>query len=339
MTSNILITGATGFIGSHILLAALASGHRVRYTARSEDKAKRTSSNPAVQALAGGRLSSVIIPDLSADGAFDDALQGITHVIHVASPVPWPNLDPLKDIFEPMLKINSELLASALKTPSVQRIVITSSVSGVLGLKPPTTRTTASARALLPSPLPTFESPAEGYTAGKVAALHEADEFMRVRRPHFTLAHVTPGFVFGRNRIGPEVETSNRYLLAGLRGGEPPYPLFDACVHIDDLADLHLRAVLLPPPGSAAAADEAALPADFGAAIKVDYDQTFGYVEEAFPKAVAAGVFKKGTITTFPIDWDSSESEKLLGRKFQDYKTMVLDVAGQYLEAFGVEKS
>ena len=120
MAGTIFITGATGLIGFRILLAALAAGHKVRYAARSDEKAKTVSSNAAVQKLApNGRLSPAIIPDFGADGAFDAALEGVTHVIHAGSPVPMPTFDPMTEIFEPTIRISAGLLSSALKTPSV----------------------------------------------------------------------------------------------------------------------------------------------------------------------------------------------------------------------------
>jgi nucleoside-diphosphate-sugar epimerase len=154
--STILITGATGLIGSHVVIAALTAGHNVRFTARSESKAQTVTSSPAIQKLAaGGRLSAVIIPDLSIDGAWETILQDVTHVIHVGSPVPWPTLDPLPEVFQPTLKMTSGLLAAALKTPSVQRVVTTSSIVAHLGLVPAATTVTANTRAPLPSPFST----------------------------------------------------------------------------------------------------------------------------------------------------------------------------------------
>lgn len=118
--ASILITGATGLIGFRILLLALEAGHNVRYTARSEEKARIVTFNPAVQKLApGDRLSSVIIPDFTVDGAFDSALQGVTHIIHAGSPVPDPANEPTTQVFQPTIKISlfsSVLLQSALKS-------------------------------------------------------------------------------------------------------------------------------------------------------------------------------------------------------------------------------
>jgi nucleoside-diphosphate-sugar epimerase len=104
MTATFLITGASGLIGFRILLVALAAGHNVRFTVRSEEKAKMVSSNRAIKELGittHDRLLPFIIPDQTAEGAFDSALQGVTHIIHAGSPVPVPTFDPVTEVYEP----------------------------------------------------------------------------------------------------------------------------------------------------------------------------------------------------------------------------------------------
>ncbi|KAI1773255.1 putative cinnamoyl-CoA reductase [Hypoxylon cercidicola] len=339
MSTTILITGATGLIGFRVLLAALAAGHKVRYTARSKDKASAVSSNPAVQKLApGDRLSSVVIPDFTVDGAFDSALQGATHVIHTGAPVPIPDFDPVTQIFQPTVKMSSNLLSSALKTPSVQRIVITSSVVANMGPIPPPTTVFASTRLPLPDPVPTaFDDVVEAYRVGKVVEIHNSDEFVKTRNPSFTIAHVMPGYVFGRNELALDAATmrtqnsSNMRLMAGMLGEELPTPIHGSFAHVDDVADAHLRVAFLDP--------QADGPTDFGIATEADYTTIFDHVEEAFPEAVAAGVFKRGKVPRIPMKYDSSDVERLLGRKLISFKSAVVDVAGQYLELLGMEKS
>lgn len=345
MTETFLITGATGLIGFHVLLAALAGGHTVRFTARSEDKAKGVLSNPAVQKLApGDRLSPIIIADMSVDGAFDSALQGVTHVIHIGSPVPYPELDPLTDVFQPMMKVVSGLLASAHRTPSVQRIVITSSIVANLGPVPPPTTVTAQTRIPLPSPFPeTFGSPFEAYVLGRMKSVHYAEEFMRERKPHFSLAHVVPSYVYGPNRLmaGGDIKafqtanSSNNFLIMAMRGINSPYPLHDIFAHVDDIAEVHVRVALLDPRD----AEARGLPVNFAVATKVDYDKVFGYVEKAYPKAVEAGILKSASIAPLPVQWGGSESEKLLGRKLRSFESAVVELVGQYLDILGVEKA
>ncbi|KAI0183883.1 putative cinnamoyl-CoA reductase [Xylaria flabelliformis] len=335
-----LITGTTGLIGFRILLAALEAGHIVQYTVRSEEKALVVTSNPAVQKLALGkdRLSSVIIPDLTVDGAFDAALQGVTHVIHAGSPVPSQAYEPTTQVFEPTVKISSGLLASALRTPSVQRVVITSSIVSNIPPGPPsTTPISASDRVPLPEQIPSaFDNVLEAYVFGKILELHNSDEFVKTHSPHFAVSHVVPGYVFGRNELALDAammqtqNSSNNFLMMGIMGGEPPFPVHDSFAHIDDVADVHMRVALL---------DSQEGRKDFGVATKVDFSTVFDHVKKAFPEAVAAGVFKMGKIPPLPVNYDSSETEKLLGRKFKTFENAVVDVAGQYLEKIGKNKA
>ncbi|KAI0466711.1 putative cinnamoyl-CoA reductase [Xylaria cf. heliscus] len=340
MTTTILITGATGLIGFRILVATLEAGHTVRYTVRSEEKAITVASNPAVVKLApGNRLSSAVIPDLTVDGAFDTALQGVTHVIHTGSPTPNPVYDPTTQVFQPTVKISSGLLTSALRTPSVRRVVITSSIASNLPPGPPTLiPVSASARVPLPDLVPgTFDHVYDAYMLGKQIELHNSDEFVRNRNPHFTISHVLPGYVFGRNELALDAammqtqNSSNNFLMMGMMGGEPPFPVHDGFAHIDDVADVHLRVAFMDP--------QAEGPKDFGIATKVDYNTIFDHVEKAFPKAVAAGVFKRGKVPPLPVNYDSGDAEKLLGRKFKTFETAVIDVASQYLDKINKDKA
>ncbi|OTA64195.1 cinnamoyl-CoA reductase [Hypoxylon sp. EC38] len=321
MAATILITGASGLIGFRILLGALAAGYNVRYTL-----------------ALGDRLSSIIIPDFGSDGAFDSALEGVTYIIHAGSPVPVPTYDPTTEVFQPTVKITSGLLCSALKTPSVQRVIITSSIVANLGLTPPPFPVTASTRVPLPKPIPsTFSSLFEAYITGKIVELHKTDEFVKTRNPHFTVSHVFPGYVFGRNELALDAtamqtqNSSNNLLMMGMVGGEWPFPIDGGFVHIDDLADLHLRNLFLE---SKKGESE-----DFGIATKVDFGTIFDHVEKAFPEAVKAGVFKRGNVPTLPLNYKSSDVERLLGRKLKTFESAVVDVAGQYLEKLGKEKA
>ncbi|KAI8629522.1 putative cinnamoyl-CoA reductase [Xylariaceae sp. FL1651] len=340
MTTLILITGATGLVGFRILLAALEAGHTVRYTVRSEERAQVVASNPAVERLApGNRLSAIVIPDFTVGGAFDTALQGVTHVIHAGSPVPVPTYDPATEVFQPTVKSAAVLLASALRAPSVRRVVITSSiVSNLPPGPPPTTPVSASARVPLPDPVPsTFDNVFEAYVLGKVVELHVSDEFVKTREPHFTVSHVAPGYVFGRNELALDAammqtqNSSNNFLMIGMIGRELPFPIHGGFAHVDDVADAHLRVAFLDPSGEQ--------PKDFGVSSKVDYSTIFDHVEKAFPGAVASGLFKRGKVPTLPLNYDSTNTEKLLGRKLITFDTAVADVASQYLEYVGKDKA
>ncbi|HMD42667.1 MAG TPA: NAD-dependent epimerase/dehydratase family protein [Candidatus Acidoferrum sp.] len=86
--STILVTGGSGFIGSHSILQLLAIGHQVRTTVRN---LKREGEVRAMLkeggAVPGDRLS-FIAADLENDAGWPEAVAGCEYVLHVASPLP-----------------------------------------------------------------------------------------------------------------------------------------------------------------------------------------------------------------------------------------------------------
>ena len=60
-------------------------------------------------------------------GSFKDAIAGARYVLHTASPVEFAPTDPIKQLIEPAVQGTAEVINTALATPSVQRIVLTSS--------------------------------------------------------------------------------------------------------------------------------------------------------------------------------------------------------------------
>lgn len=342
MAPIILITGATGLIGFQVLLTTLSAGHTVRCTVRSEAKAKIISSNPAIGKLSPGqRLSFAITPDICADGAYNTALEGISHVLHVGSPVPVPGRDPETEIYQPIVKSVESLLNSCLRTPSIQRVVITSSIVANMSPTPSANPTTikSSTRVQVKTPPSSFADVFEAYHLGKIVALNTADTFTRTKRPHFSISHVVPGYVFGRNPLATAPSkmltenSSNNLLMAFLTGVTLPGPFLGGAAHILDVAYLHLRVLLGPPSPSSYQSP------DIGLSSPVVYEDAFGYVEKRFPRAVQEGVFVRGAMATLPVGYEgSAEAERVLGGRLRDFENAVVEVAGQYLDLLGKEQ-
>jgi len=93
-TPLVLITGASGHLGFRTLVLALETGYRVVATIRKEEQAKKLSSKPSVLPYQD-KLTFAVVKDITAPGAFEEAMQGVTYVIHIASPIasPAPNAD------------------------------------------------------------------------------------------------------------------------------------------------------------------------------------------------------------------------------------------------------
>ncbi|RJE26172.1 hypothetical protein PHISCL_01522 [Aspergillus sclerotialis] len=64
---------------SSLVLVTGAKGLAVRFTARSEEKAQKVLSRPVAQSLeAEDRLSHVLIPNVSVEGAYKETLKGVS---------------------------------------------------------------------------------------------------------------------------------------------------------------------------------------------------------------------------------------------------------------------
>lgn len=73
--STILVTGANGFIASHVADQLLLAGYKVRGTARDEAKTKWV--QELFDAKYGrGKCEAVVVPDMAAKGAFDEVVKG-----------------------------------------------------------------------------------------------------------------------------------------------------------------------------------------------------------------------------------------------------------------------
>jgi uncharacterized protein YbjT (DUF2867 family) len=94
----VLVTGGSGHVGFRTLAFALATGYRVRAAVRSPEKAEQIKAAKSVQGHLD-KLEFVMVPDILADGAYDEAVKGVDFVLHVASPISFPVGDPKNDLW------------------------------------------------------------------------------------------------------------------------------------------------------------------------------------------------------------------------------------------------
>jgi uncharacterized protein YbjT (DUF2867 family) len=82
--SLILLSGATAFLAGHIANQFLKDGYRIRGTVRSLGKIQWF--QDFCDANYGkGRFEAVEVKDMAVEGAFDEAIKGVSGVCHTAS--------------------------------------------------------------------------------------------------------------------------------------------------------------------------------------------------------------------------------------------------------------
>lgn len=121
MTRMVLITGASGFIGTPLAQALAKQGWQVRGAAR----------NPAAVPAAGG-VERVALPDLAAPADWAPLLEGVSHVVHLAGIAHGPGSLP-DDLYT---RINAEAVGALADAARgrVERLVFVSSVRAQAGL-------------------------------------------------------------------------------------------------------------------------------------------------------------------------------------------------------------
>lgn len=78
----VLVTGATGFIGAHVVDELLRRGLKVRCATRSSRKGQALLE---ARAKHSSQLDIVLVEDFEEGGEFNEAVKGVEAVIHVAS--------------------------------------------------------------------------------------------------------------------------------------------------------------------------------------------------------------------------------------------------------------
>ena len=128
---RVCVTGAAGFIGGHVITDLLDDGYAVHATVRDlGDDAKRSHLD-ALRERYPGKLE-LFEADLLEPGSLDAALAGCDDLVHTAAAVILAAPDPQKQIIDVAVKGTQNVLESVARTPSVRRIVMTSSIAAVM---------------------------------------------------------------------------------------------------------------------------------------------------------------------------------------------------------------
>jgi len=237
--SKVLVTGGSGFLGSHCIVQLLAAGHEVRTTIRNLSK------GPQVRAIAQGRradLGDQLIfhaADLSQDDGWADAIARCDFVLHVASPFPVTQPKDENELIVPARDGALRVLRLA-RDAGVKRVVLTSSFAAV-----------GYGRAQIDRPYTEedwteTDAPNEPYIKSKTIAERAAWDFIAREGGALEFCVINPTGIFGP-LLGPDYPASLALIKAMLDGDMPELPDFSfGVVDARDAANLHLLAMTHP---------------------------------------------------------------------------------------------
>nr|ARQ84128.1 dihydroflavonol 4-reductase-1 [Phaseolus vulgaris] len=125
VSETVCVTGASGFIGSWLVMRLLERGYTVRATVRDPGNMKKVKH---LVELPGAKTKlSLWKADLGEEGSFDEAIKGCTGVFHVATPMDFESKDPENEVINPTVNGILDIMKACKKTKTVRRLIFTSS--------------------------------------------------------------------------------------------------------------------------------------------------------------------------------------------------------------------
>jgi nucleoside-diphosphate-sugar epimerase len=233
----VLVTGGSGFVGSHCILDLLSAGYSVRTTVRSPDR------EATVRELLGAESADALTfatADLTGDAGWSDAVSGCDFVLHVASPFPLGPPKHEDDLIVPAREGALRVLRAA-RDAGVKRVVMTSSFAAIGYGQPPPGR---------PFTEEDWTDPGGGgvgaYAKSKTLAERAAWDFVEREGGGLELSVVNPVGVFGPV-LGSDFSTSIELVKRLLDGSVPGIPRVSyGIVDVRDVASLHRLAMAEP---------------------------------------------------------------------------------------------
>lgn len=216
---KVLVTGGTGFVGSHALEALCRAGHEVRLFARSPEKARR------MQELRGIEVADLCLGDTNDAGAVRDALEGCEAVLHAAASV---EIGRARDVFSSNLAGSRNVIGAALER-GLDPVLYVSSVT-----------------TMFPPRGPTFgpDDPVSSLATDYGRSKSETERWVReLQREGAPVVSIYPPGVYGPDDPGPSATLKG--LRDRVRFGWIMTTGGNGCVDVRDLAAV-LAAALEP---------------------------------------------------------------------------------------------
>ncbi|EJU01451.1 NADP-binding protein [Dacryopinax primogenitus] len=249
----VLVTGATGFIGSHTVLELIRRGYRVRGVSRSREKSEEWNALYPQQAT---YIEWVTISSIVDSDSLDRASIGVDYIIHTAAPFTLDFEYNLEDMLVPSVVGTRNIMRVASKRPRVKHVVIVSSLAAVVdyreGLNPERQYTPNDWAPASWEEAARTDDSTYVWTASKIFAERAAWDFLQQEKPQFFITTFCPPVILGPpGQPYDDFDELNQSLQQqwSIINGEAaaiPRAFFPASVDVRDVARLQVLALSTP---------------------------------------------------------------------------------------------
>jgi nucleoside-diphosphate-sugar epimerase len=235
---TVLVTGGTGFLGSHTVARLVREGYRTRVTVREAGQQAGVLAALRQADVEPTDLLEFAVAELSTDRGWDEAMDGVSHVLHHASPFPFTPPETEDELIGPARDGALRVIAAA-RNAGIPRVVMTSSYAAVGYTVKPDNHYSESDWTDPDTPgLP-------AYHKSKVLAERAAWDYVNTH-VGIELAVINPTGIFGP-QLGNRPSASVGLVKGMLTGQMPVVPImYFGVVDVRDVVDAHLRAMVRP---------------------------------------------------------------------------------------------
>lgn len=343
----VLVTGATGFVAGWLVKRLLEEGFTVHAAVRDPSNSAKTAHLTRLAEGPKGTLK-LFAADLLDEGSYFDAMQGCAVVFHTASPFTSKFSDPQRDLVDPAVKGTRNVLVTANRTPSVSRVVLTSSCAAIYGDNIDVAR--APGKVLTEEIWNTTSSLGhQPYSFSKVEAEKAAWEIARAQN-RWKLVTVNPSLVIGPSVSGQSTSESHNLVRqigdGTLKTGAPPLEI--GMVDVRDVAEAHMRAGFIEAAeGRYIASAETVSFLEFGKMLRAEFGDAWPFPRRELPKWLLwlAGPMINKALTRrmvtanmgHPWKADNSKSRRELGLDYGPVSKAATDMFAQMIETGAVK--
>lgn len=345
----VMVTGATGYVAGWVVKRLLEEGLTVHAPVRDPHNPEKLKYLNAIAAETPGEIK-YFKADLLEEGSYGEAIQGCEVVFHTASPFALDVKDPQKDLIDPARLGTRNVLQEAKRTPTVRRVVVTSSCAAIYGDNDDLNRTP---NGIFTEEIWNTSSSLEHqpYSYSKTVAEKEAWKIAE-SQDQWDLVTVNPTFVIGPG-INPFGTSESFHMIKQMgdgtyKSGAPRWGI--GVVDIRDLAEAHIKAAFMPEAkGRYIISGHNSDLFDLAMALRDKYGDAYPFPRKALPKWLVwlvaplanKAMTRKAISLNVNLPWkgDNGKGVRELGMSYRPLKDSMEDFFQQLIDSGRLSKS